>query len=157
MVDMGYVEATNKIVLAGYGASVEMEAEEASMKPGMLVKRGSTVNEVKIGTDATVNYGWLGYENSPAMWKPANIDTAYAINARVSVISGPGMVLRAIRKASETIIMGDKLVGDASGELKKWVPIVDTGDGGATEEMVVAIAMENGSGASDNLIVRSLI
>lgn len=158
MVDTGYIEATNKIVLAGHRSSVEKEVEEAGMKPGMLVKRGSSDNEVLKGTEATVNYGWLGYEDSPAMWKPKDIDTAYAVNARAAVINGPGMVLRAIRKASETVIMGDKLVGDADGELKKWVPVHDTDAAdGTTQEMVVAMALEAGTGASDTLIVRSLI
>jgi hypothetical protein len=163
MVDMGYVEATNKIVLAGHGASVEMEAEEASMMPGMLVKIGTTVNEVKIGTEATVNYGWLGYENSPTMWKPANIDTAYAVNARVSVISGPGMVLRALLASGQgsggtDVKAGTKLVGTSGGALKIWVPVVDTDSAGTTQEMVVAIAMEDArANTAGSIIVRSLI
>jgi hypothetical protein len=164
MVDDGYIEATNKIILAGHGASVEMEAEEASMMPGMLVKTGTTVNEVKIGTEATVNYGWLGYENSPTMWKPANIDTAYAIAARVSVISGPGMVLRALLAAGQggggtDVKRGNKLVGTSGGALKIWVPVHDTDAAdGVTEEMPVAIAMEDArANTAGNIIVRSLI
>lgn len=163
MVDDGYIEATNKIILAGHGASVEMEAEEAAMMPGMLVKTGTTVNEVKIGTEATVNYGWLGYENSPTMWKPANIDTAYAINARVSVISGPGMVLRALLAAGQggggtDVKRGNKLVGTSGGALKIWVPVEDTAGAGNTEEMVVAIAMEDArANTAGAIIVRSLI
>lgn len=164
MVDMGYIEATNKIIIAGHGSSVEAEAEEASMMPGMLVKIGSTVNEVKIGTEATVNYGWLGYENAPTMWKPANIDTAYAVNARVPVISGPGMVLRALLAAGQgdggtDVKSGNKLVGTSGGALKIWVPVHDTDTAdGDTEEMVAAIAMEDArANTAGNIIVRSLI
>jgi len=159
MVDTGYIEATDKIVLAGKRSSIELEAEEAAMKPGMLVKKGTTENEVKIGTDATLCRGWLGYEDTAVMYRPANIDTAYAINDRVAVINGPGMVLRAILADGTNVIAGNKLVGTAAGELKIWVPVEDTAGAGNTEEMVVAIALADGTtdGAAVNLIVRSLI
>ena len=159
MVDTGYIEAVNKIVLAGDRSSYEMEAEETGMKPGMLLKVGSTVNEVKKGTEATVNLGWLGYEDSAIMERPANIDTAYAQNARVPVINGPGMVLRALLSAGQSaVVRGNKLVGTAAGELKIWVPVEDTAGAGNTEEHPVATAEENArSNDADAIIVRSLI
>lgn len=154
-VDTGYISPTNKIVLSGHVQSVELELEEAGMKPGILVKIGSTNNEAKIGTSGAVAYGWLGYEQTPIMYRPKNIDTAYAINARAAILHGPGMVLRAKRKASETIVSGDKLVGDAAGALIKWTPVPT--DAATAEEDVVATAMEDGSGAASNLLVRSKI
>lgn len=158
MVDTGYIVATDKIVLAGVRSVVEKEIEtETSMYPGVLVKKGSTDNEVVVGTDGAVAYGWLGYEDTPIMHRPANIDAIYAVNARAGIVSGPGIVLRAKLANGDDIIMGDKLTGTAAGALKKWVPVPA---GAATaEEMVVAVAMESKAttGSEVDLIVRSLI
>ena len=158
MVDTGFVTATDKIVLSGSRQVVEKEIETAtSMYPGVLVKKGSTDNEVVVGTDGAVAYGWLGYEDTPVMYRPANIDTIYVVNARAGIISGPGMVLRAKLANGDDIIMGDKLTGTAAGALKKWVPVPI--DAASAEEMVVAVAMESKAttGAEVDLIVRSLI
>lgn len=158
MVDTGYIKPVNKIVLSGHVQSVEMEVENATnMYPGRLVMHGGTNNEVVVSDGTAIVYGWLGYEQTPIMYRPKTVDTIYVINDRAAVVHGPGMVLVGMRKASETIVMGDKLQAAASGELAKWVPIVDTGDGGAVEQQVVAIAMEDGSGAASDLIIRSLI
>ena len=158
MVDTGYIEATDKIVLAGARSVVEKEVEvETSMIPGVLVKKGSTDNEVVVGTDGAVAYGWLGYEDTPVMYRPANKDTIYAVNARAGIVSGPGMVLRAKLADGDDVIMGDKLTGTAAGALKKWVPVPV--DAATAEEMVVAVAMESKATTGDevDLIVRSLI
>jgi hypothetical protein len=157
--DTGYITPVDKIFISGHRQSVEMGLEEASMYPGMLVMHGTTNNDVKINTGASIAYGWLSYEDSPLMWRPANIDTAYAISARAGIVHGPGAVLRAILANGDNVVMGDLLVGTSGGELKKWAPIVDTGSGGATEEQVVAQAMDDGTttSAAVKLIVRSLI
>lgn len=158
MVDIGFVEATDKIVLAGSPMSVEMEVEtETSMYPGALVTAGSTNNEVVVNTAGVVAYGWLGYEHTPIEYRPANKDTIYAVNARAAVVFGPGIVLRAKLANGDDIVMGDRLVGTSGGALKKWVPVPI--DAASAEEDVVAIAMEDKAttGAEVNLIVRSLI
>lgn len=157
MVDTGYISPTNKIVLSGHVQSVELELEEAGMKPGILIKIGSTVNEAKIGTEGMVAYGWLGYEQSPIMYRPKDIDTAYAINARAAILHGPGMVLRAKLANGTNVVSGNKLVGTADGALKIWVPV--PADAASGEEDVVATAMEDGTttGAEINLLVRSKI
>jgi hypothetical protein len=161
--DIGYIEPVDKIFLSGHRQTVEMELEEASMMPGMLVKAGSTNNEVKINDGTTLAYGWLSYEDSPLMYRPANIDTAYAINARGAVAHGPGCVLRALLGAGQGsggtgVVMGDKLVGMAGGALKIWVPVEDTASAGTTQEMVEAIAMEDArANTAGNILVRSLI
>ena len=157
--DTGYITPINKIVLSGHVQSVEMEIEAVSeMYAGRLVKAGSTNNEVVVNAAGTVAYGWLGYEQTPVMFRPATVDTIYKVNDRAAVIHGPGMVLVGKRKANETIVMGDKLQSAANGEVAKWVPIVDTGVGGATEQQIVATAMEDGSGdTASDLILRSEI
>jgi hypothetical protein len=158
MVDTGYVKPINKIVISGHVQSVELEVEtETNMYAGRLVMHGGTNNEVVVSDGTAIVYGWLGYEQTPIMYRPASVDTIYAVNARAAVLHGPGMVLVGRRKASETIVMGDKLQAAADGEVMKWVPIVDTGDGGAVEQQIVATAMEDGSGVASDLILRSEI
>jgi len=160
MVDMGYIEATDKIVLAGQRLSVEMEIQTVDdMYPGKLVKGGTTDNEVVVGTDGAVAYGWLGYEDTPVMYRPANINTIYVVNDRAAIVSGP-IVLRAKLGVSQTIIMGDKLTGTTVGELKKWTPIPIGDAVAAAEEFPVAIAMESvttDGTTHSSIIVRSLI
>ena len=156
MVDTGYIAPVNKIVISGHVQSVEMEVENATnMYPGRLVQHGTTNNEVVVDDGAALAYGWLGYEQTPVMYRPATVDTIYTINDRVGVIHGPGMVLVASRKASVTIVMGDKLVGAAGGQVTKWTPVPI--DAATAEEDVVGVAMEDGSGAASDLIVRSEI
>jgi hypothetical protein len=160
MVDMGYVRSENKLVIAGNALDVEMELEEAAMIPGMLVKIGTTVNEVLINDGVTLAYGWLGYEKSPIMYRPKDMDTAYAINARAAIMHGPGMTLRGLIGASNggTIKSGDKLVGGAGGILVKWTPMVNTDAGDSnTEEHIEATAVEDSDDADKYLLVRSKI
>ena len=162
MADAGYTAAVNKIVLAGPRQSVELEIETLTgMTPGVYVKAGATNNEMVVGTDSELAYGWLSYEDTPIPWRPATIDTEYiqkdGVNPRAAAVFGPGMVLNAWRKASATIKMGEKLQGDASGQLVKWVAVTDNATTGVPGEMPIAIAMVDGDGAASRLIVRSLI
>jgi len=157
MVDTGYIAAVNKIVLAGHRQSVELEIQTLTgMIPGVYVKHGTTNNEMIVGTDSELAYGWLSYEDTPIPWRPATIDTTYiqkdGVNPRAAAVFGPGMVLNAWRKANETIVMGDKLEGAAAGQLSKWTPTT-----GGADKMPIAIAMVDGSGAASRLIIRSLI
>lgn len=154
--DTGYIAPVDKIVISGHRQSVEMEIETvADMYAGRAVQHGSTNNEVIVGTAGALTYGWLGYEDTPVMYRPATVDTIYKVNDRAAVIHGPGMILVASRKASETIVMGDKLICDAAGQLAKWTPVPI--NAATAEEDVIAIAMEDGSGAASDLIIRSLI
>ena len=158
MVDTGYIVAVNKIVLAGHAQSVEMEVENATnMYAGRLVMHGTTNNEVVVNDGAEIAYGWLGYEQSPIMFRPASLATLYAVNARAAVLHGPGMIIVGLRKASETIVMGDKLQAAADGEVAKWVPVTDTAETGVAAKQIVATAMEDGSGAASAIILRSEI
>jgi hypothetical protein len=158
MVDTGYIVATNKIILAGHVQSVEMGIEDATnMYAGRLVMHGTTNNDVLVNDGAEIAYGWLGYEQSPIMYRPASLTTLYAINARAAILHGPGMIIVGRRKASETIVMGDKMEAAAAGEVAKWVPVTDTGDTGAAGKQIVATAVEDGSGAASDIILRSEI
>jgi len=177
MVDTGFIEATDKIVLAGTPFVVEKEVETvANMYPGRLVKRDTGDNQVEVNTAKNAApYGWLGYEHSPIEYRPATKDTIYKVNDRAAVVFGP-IVLRAKLAVSQTIIMGDKLVGAADGALSKATQInVEAStsatvtssaangeiiDGSMGEEgPIVAEALESvtTTSAIANIIVRSLI
>jgi hypothetical protein len=158
MVDMGYISAVDKIVLAGTRQSVELEIETvANMYPGRLVMHGSTNNEMVVDDGSGLAYGWLGYEDSPVMYRPATIDTIYLVNDRAAAVFGPGMILRAKLLNGTNIVMGDRLVGGGDGKVKKWTPVPI--NAASAEEAVIAIAMQDGttSGADIDLIVRSAI
>lgn len=156
--DTGYIRSENKMVIAGNALDIEKELEEADMLPGMLVKIGSTLNGVVINDGTTLAYGFLGYEKTSIMYRPKDMDTAYAINARAAIMHGPGMTLRGYIGAANggTIVAGDKLVGAAGGKLVKWTPMVNTAGGdGNTEEAIEATAVEDADNADMYLLVRS--
>ena len=153
MVDTGYKKATNKIVVAGTPFVTEKEIETATtMYPGRLVKRGTTDNEVKVNTSDALAYGWLGYEDTPVMFRPANKSTIYSAADRAAILAGP-IIIEACLASGQTIIMGDKLISAAAGELTKAALA------GGSAEMVVAIAAESvdASGAAKKILVRSKI
>ena len=158
MVDFGYITATDKIVLAGNRMSAEYEVETATtMYPGRLVKKGTTDNEIVVGTDGAVSLGWLGYEDTPVMYRPTTIDTIYSAADRAAVVFGSGIILRGLLANGDDIIMGDKLTGTAAGAVKKWVPVPI--DAASAEEFPVAVAMQSVATTGDpaNIILRSLI
>jgi len=176
MVDIGFVEATDKIVLAGTPFVTEKEVENGTnMYPGRLVKKGSTDNEVVVNTAKNAApYGWLGYEHTPIEYRPATKDTIYVAGDRAAVVFGP-IVIRAKLATSQTVVMGDKLVGAADGMLSKATQVnIETGgttvtssvangniiDGSMGEEgPIVAEALESvtTTGAASKILVRSLI
>ena len=151
MVDTGFIEATDKIVLSGNPITVEKEVETvANMYPGRLVKRDTGDNQVEVAATDDLVYGWLAYEHTPVMYRPADKNTIYVVNDRAAVIVGGDVVIRARLATSQTIVMGDKLTVAAAGVLTKAT--IGT-------HMVVAIAMESltTTGAQANIIVKSRI
>jgi hypothetical protein len=161
--EMGFVKATDKIVLAGHRQSVELEVEvAATMYPGRVVKGGTTNNEMVVGAADALSMGWLSYEDTPVMYRPATIDTIYAAADRAAYVFGPGMIVVASLLYEQEIVMGDKLVPAAAGQLQKWTPVPI--NAASAEEDVIAIAMETVTSATnatdetaDDIIVRSLI
>ena len=151
MVDTGFVEATDKIVLSGNPITVEKEIKTvADMKPGRLVQRDTTDNQIKVSTDDDHVYGWLAYEHTPVMYRPANKDTIYVVKDRVGVIVGGEVVIRAQLASGQSVSMGDKLTAAAAGELTAATLATD---------MVVATAMEtvDASDSALKIIVKSRI
>lgn len=151
MVDTGFVVATDKIVLSGNPITVEKEVETvANMKPGRLVKRDTGDNQVEVNdTDDNV-YGWLAYEHTAVMYRPANKDTIYNVNDRAAVIVGGEIVIRARLASGQSVTMGAKLTAAAAGELTAATIGTNT---------VLAVAMEtvNATSAAKDIIVKSRI
>jgi hypothetical protein len=70
--------------------TVHTHATAAKMLPGIIVKLADVANEV-LECDASGNaIGFLAYQSTPADWRPATRDTAYAVGDRVGVHRGAG-------------------------------------------------------------------
>ncbi len=113
----------NKIIIAGRPAiTEEKEVETATgMKPGVLVKKGSTDDEIVVCTGSDYPTGVLGYEDTSPLDRPANIDTLYTVNKRAKVHSGGGFIFYGwlAAAAAADIVKGDPLVPGADGSLDK--------------------------------------
>jgi hypothetical protein len=150
MVDTGFIEATDKIVLAGEPITVEKTIETvANMFPGRLVKMDTGAYEIEVNdTDDNV-LGWLGYEQTAVMHRPATIDTIYEVDKKAHVIIGGDIVIRARLASGQNVTaIGTKLTAAADGELTEAT--IGT-------HMVLAVALEivNATSAAANIIVKS--
>lgn len=95
---------------------------ETNVKPGRLVMTDTTDDQVKVATGALVAIGFVGYEDTPAAFKPTTRDTAYVASDRIAVHSGHGYAVRAVLATSQTVAKGMKLgSGDSSGCLTRLV------------------------------------
>ena len=150
MVDTGFIEATDKIVLAGTPITVEKTIETvANMYPGRLVKMDTGAYQVEVNdTDDNV-YGWLGYEQTSVMNRSATIDTIYEVDKEANIIIGGDIVIRAHLATGQNVTaIGTKLTATTAGELTAATIGTD---------MVLAVAMElvNATSAAANIIVKS--
>ena len=150
MVDTGFIEATDKIVLAGEPITVEKTIETvANMYPGRLVKMDTGAYQIEVNdTDDNV-LGWLGYEQTAVMYRPTTKDTIYVVNDKAHIIIGGDIVIRARLASGDNVTaIGTKLTATADGELT--AATIGT-------HMVLAVALEivNASSAAANIIVKS--
>jgi len=112
-------EKSNKIVLDGYPIWDEVKIETAAgCYPGRLVKKGTTDGQAVVNTAAGMAMGWLGYEKTQDLYKPATVDTIYKVNDFASLVKGD-IILVARLAEGESVARGDPLVAAANGELKK--------------------------------------
>jgi len=113
----------NKIIIAGRPSiTEEKEVETATgMVPGVLVKKGTTDDEVVVCTASDYPTGVLGYEETSPLDRPATIDTAYTVNKRAKVHSGGGFIFYGwlAAAASANVTKGDPLVPAADGAVDK--------------------------------------
>lgn len=112
---------TNKIVLAGRPAIIEeCEIETVSgMKPGVLVTKDTTDDQIEVCTGSLYPTGVLGYEDTNMLYRPATVDTIYAVTSRAAVLSGGGFIFYGwmAAEASADVKKGDPLVPGAAGAL----------------------------------------
>lgn len=113
----------NKIVIAGTPSIIEEQdiTTATGMKPGVLVKKGSTDDGIVVCTASDYPTGVLGYEQTSQLDRPADIDTLYTVNKRAKVLSGGGFIFYGwlAAAAAADIVKGDPLVPGAAGTLDK--------------------------------------
>jgi hypothetical protein len=126
MAQDGFRIPTNDVAIGGSKNvefyTVHTHATAAKMLPGVIVKLSDVANEV-MECDASGNaIGFLGYQDTPAEFRPASITTAYAVGDRVAVLRGAG------RRQMGYLASGQNL-GDAA-------PVKMTTDGQLTAATV---------------------
>lgn len=126
-----FIEPTNKIIIAGTPDRriYDVAGTVTEMKPGRLVKKGSTDSDIIIGDIDGPNIGFLGYEDGFGPDKPATITTAYALAAKADVLSGPGVILVA-NSETAAVTKGDLMCAGSDGKVRKLYP-------GAIKTMVI--------------------
>ena len=107
-------DPTSKIILAGTPArSFEAKVETATgVKPGTLVKKGSTDDDIVVCTASDFPVGVIGFEETAPLQRPADIDTAYTKNTRAKVHSGGGFTFYGWlgKTEADDVVFGEPLV-----------------------------------------------
>lgn len=99
---VNFIAPTNVVVVKGSPdiQDAVTEGTMTEMKPGRLVIKGTTDAQVVIGGADALSVGWLSFEDTPPKYQPANIDTAYAVADKVTVVNGPGIHVMATATAA---------------------------------------------------------
>ena len=128
----GFVEPDNKIIAYAPNTILiqEEKAEEATIKPGMVVMKGTNDDDV-VACDGVTKapFGVAGYEQSflgaasSTSNRPANVDTAYAKDARVPVLGGGGFVAMLHLAPGVGTVKGDLLASWGGGTVVPVVPM----------------------------------
>ena len=128
----GFVEPDNKIIAYAPNTILiqEEKAEEATIKPGMVVMKGANDDDV-VACDGVTKapFGIAGYEQSflgaasSTSNRPANVDTAYAKDARVPVLGGGGFVAMMHLAPGVGTVKGDLLASWGGGTVVPVVPM----------------------------------
>jgi len=114
--DTGAPQATNVVVADSINLHITTKKVETatSVYPGRLVMKGTNDDDV-IVCDGNPPAGWIGYEHTPKLYRPATISTIYAQNAKVAVLRGPGTKIRATLGDNCTATVGSLLKAAAAG------------------------------------------
>lgn len=128
----GFVEPDNKIIAYAPNTILiqEEKAEAATIKPGMVVMKGTNDDDV-VACDGVTKapFGVAGYEQSflgaasSTSNRPANVDTAYAKDARVPVLGGGGFVAMMHLAPGVGTVKGDLLASWGGGTVVPVVPM----------------------------------
>jgi hypothetical protein len=146
------VKPSNKIVVDSRNLRSQSKKVESAtnMYPGRLVIKGTNDDDISVAGSAGAALGWLGYEQSAKLNRPATVDTIYTVGVQAALINGPGMIIVGSLVSGQTANKGARLMTAAGGEL--------SGGTVGTHE-IVAIAEETkvSTTNSRDIIVRSLI
>ena len=105
--------------------TIHTHATAAKMKPGVIVKISDVANEV-VECDASGNdIGFLGYQDTPAEYRPETISTAYAVGDRVAVLRGAGRKQMGWLASGQNLGAGAPLTKAADGQLTAGTPGTD--------------------------------
>ena len=128
----GFVEPDNKVIAYAPNTILiqEEKAEAATIKPGMVVMKGTNDDDV-VACDGVTKapFGIAGYEQSflgaasSTSNRPANVDTAYAEDARVPVLGGGGFVAMLHLAPGVGTVKGDLLASWGGGTVVPVVPM----------------------------------
>lgn len=128
----GFVEPDNKVIAYAPNTVLiqEEKAEAATIKPGMVVMKGANDDDV-VACDGVTKapFGVAGYEQSflgaasSTSNRPANVDTAYAKDARVPVLGGGGFVAMMHLAPGVGTVKGDLLASWGGGTVVPVVPM----------------------------------
>ena len=128
----GFVEPDNKIIAYAPNTILiqEEKAEAATIKPGMIVMKGTNDDDVVICDGVSkAPFGVAGFEQSflgaasSTSNRPANVKTAYAPGARVPVLGGGGFVAMLTLAPGVGTVKGDLLASWGGGTVVPVVPM----------------------------------
>lgn len=121
MVQLGFRKPTNAVAQGGaLGVEyfkVGAAATAAKMLPGIAVIKDTNDYSVKESGGSGATIGVLGYEATPAQYRPTSITTAYAVGDIVAVHRGAGRRQKMWLTTSQTIVQGQPLMVTTDGYL----------------------------------------
>jgi hypothetical protein len=85
-----------------------------------LVTKGTTDGDAAVCDSDDGAFGWIGFEQTFAPNMPTDIDTAYEAGDDVTILSGPGCIVRGY--GSGAIGKGDLVCPDDDGQVRKYYP-----------------------------------
>jgi len=118
--ETGYNTPTGKVVVRGTPHEIlEKEVETATnVKPGRLVKKGTTEAEIKVMDGISTPVGWVGWEQASPEFRQEAIGTAYTVNDTAPVLRGGPFVILAKQAPGFTSKAGDRMFSwGASGQV----------------------------------------
>ena len=123
----GFVHPTNKVIVQGKPEVLDRTAEVDTIKPGLVVKRGTTQDLIKLGDFSTQTLGFAGYEQASQpnfsatsiyeVNRPEGLTGAYAQGAKVPVLYLANFILLSKMQAGSAAFKGDDLACLSGGEL----------------------------------------
>ncbi|MDP2217393.1 MAG: hypothetical protein Q8J68_08915 [Methanolobus sp.] len=132
----GLTRPVNDVIMGQPVPPEYLKAENTTVKPGLLVKKGTNPDDIEV-CDASGNPGgWAGY-GAAAVYKPDNTTTAYAADDMVPVHSGSGFHVLATLATGQSVAKNAPLKPADNGEVQAGVPGTDH---------IVAYAEEDASG-----------